>query len=394
MAVPLAAPGTALVPAAVASQPSWLLGLFGRGFGLDGTEYLVLLFIAFACYLGVVAVAANVGRRVLGAVIVGVVGLFVLAPPLLSQDVFSYIAYGRLAARHGLDPYVAVPADRPSDPVLPFVGWRSTPSTYGPVFTLATYPLGLIDVAPALWVLKAVAGLAVLGLAAVTAHIAALRGGDPQRAAAIVALNPIVLVHVVGGAHNDALTMLVLMGSVALVVGGREAFGGGGVILAFGMKASAGFAAPFAVAGSERRLRMLAAMVLTLAAVSAVALAVFGAGIDGVARAIANNQSLSSHYSVPSTVARLTTLPLDVVRAVAFAGYGATVLGLLWWTVRGADWVRTTGWAAFGLLAATSWLMPWYVIWLLPLAAVTRDRWLLGATLALCAFQLVNRVPF
>ena len=45
------------------------------------------------------------------------------------------------------------------------------------------------------------------------------------------------------------------------------------------------------------------------------------------------------------------------------------------------------------LLVASSWLMPWYVVWALPLAAVARDRRLSGSVLGLCAFQLVNRVP-
>jgi hypothetical protein len=390
--VPLAAPGPSLIPAARGSIPGWLLGIFGGGFGLDGAAYLAVLVGAFLCYMAVVASAASVGRRILWAVIVGLLGLFVLAPPLLSQDVFSYIAYGRLAARHGLDPYVAVPADRPEDPVVPFVGWRFTPSTYGPAFTLATYPLGLVGVATALWALKVVAGLAVLGLAVITAHIASVRGGDPQRAAAVVALNPIVLAHVVGGAHNDAVMVVVLMASVALV-SGRELFGGAGVVMAFAVKASALFVAPFAVAGSSRRLRLVAGMAVAAACVTAVATLVFGAGISGIARAISHNQQLSSRYSGPAIVSRLTSLPLDAVRAAALVGYGAGALGLLGWTIRGADWLRAAGWAALGLLIATSWLMPWYVIWLLPFAAVGRDRYLLGATFALCAFQLVNRIP-
>jgi hypothetical protein len=33
------------------------------------------------------------------------------------------------------------------------------------------------------------------------------------------------------------------------------------------------------------------------------------------------------------------------------------------------------------------------VIWLLPLAAVSRDRWLIAATIALTLFQAVNAVP-
>ena len=46
-----------------------------------------------------------------------------------------------------------------------------------------------------------------------------------------------------------------------------------------------------------------------------------------------------------------------------------------------------------GLLLATSWLLPWYLIWLLPLAAISRDRPLILLTLALTAYQLGARIP-
>jgi carbon starvation protein CstA len=37
--------------------------------------------------------------------------------------------------------------------------------------------------------------------------------------------------------------------------------------------------------------------------------------------------------------------------------------------------------------------MPWYVLWVLPFAAVAGDGPLSVAVLALCAFQLASRVP-
>ncbi len=73
--------------------------------------------------------------------------------------------------------------------------------------------------------LKALAALSVLAIAALVARIAAWRGVEPLRAAAFVALNPLVLVHVVGGAHNDALTMLLAMLAVAALLSAREAIG-------------------------------------------------------------------------------------------------------------------------------------------------------------------------
>ena len=392
VALPLAAPGPALVPASGLAQPRWLLGVYGRGFGLGAKPYLGLLIAAFVGYLAVIATADRLPRRLLWAAIAGLVGLFVLAPPLLSRDVFSYISYGRLT-EDGLDPYVSVPADQPTDPVLAFVGWRHTPSTYGPVFAVATYPLGLIGVAPALWTLKVLSGLAVLALAAVTAHIASIRGGDPQRSAAMVALNPLVLVHVVGGPHNDSLMILAMMGGVALLVSGRPFKGGVALALAFGLKASALFAVPFAIAGNGRRARLVGSLAVAGAVITAMALAAFGSHAAEAARLVSQTQALANHYSLPATLAQLTGVSVHPVRAVALASYLAFVMWLLVWTVRGGDWVRATGWAAFGLLVSSGWLMPWYVIWALPLAAVARDRLLTSSVLALCAIQLVNRLP-
>ncbi len=57
------------------------------------------------------------------------------------------------------------------------------------------------------------------------------RGVDPLRAAAFVALNPLVLVHVVGGAHNDALAMLLAMLGVAAVLLPARSCGAGGASL-------------------------------------------------------------------------------------------------------------------------------------------------------------------
>jgi hypothetical protein len=69
------------------------------------------------------------------------------------------------------------------------------------------------------------------------------------------------------------------------------------------------------------------------------------------------------------------------------------VVWLFAWTARGGDWVRAAGWAGLGLLCTTVYLTPWYLIWALPLAAVSRDRALIALTLALSAYQLTVGVP-
>jgi hypothetical protein len=105
------------------------------------------------------------------------------------------------------------------------------------------------------------------------------------------------------------------------------------------------------------------------------------------------NQDRTSHLSIPTTFARLTGFDEGAVRVAALALFGAAVLWLLVWTWRGADWIRTAAWAGTGLLLATSWLLPWYLVWPLPLAAVARDRALAVVLLALTAYQLAARIP-
>ena len=368
--------------------------------------------------------APALGKLVVWALIVCLVAAFAVAPVLLSHDVFSYVDYARLGVVHGLDPYVHTPSAVPTDPAFADVTWTDATSAYGPLFTLATYPLAWLPVGLAVAVLKGVAALSVLALAALVARLAAWRGTDPLRAAAFVALNPLVLVHVVGGAHNDGLMMLLAMLAVAAILVGREASAGAALVAAVAVKTAAAFITPFALVAAARPRRKrtftriavesafspdgaarsafsewrplgrLAAGALAAALVLGLA-AYLGFGWDWLhAFGLAGeNQSRTSHLSIPTTVARLFASDEEPYRAAALALYAAAIAWLLVWTARGGDWVRAAGWAALGLLLATSWLLPWYLIWALPLAAISRDRPLQLLTLALTAYQLGARIP-
>lgn len=325
---------------------------------------------------------------------------------LLSHDVYSYLDYARLGVVHGLDPYVHPPDAVPSDPVYADVAWTEATSAYGPLFTLATYPLAWLPVDLAVALLKAVAALSVGALALVVARIASWRGVDPLRAAAFVALNPLVLVHVVGGAHNDGLTMLLAMLAVAALLSGRELAAGASLVAAAAVKASAGILAPFALVDLSRPRtgkdvgrppaslgRALAGAAGAALAIAAGAFLAFGWDWTGAFGLAGENQDRTSYMSIPITLARLTGLDPDPVRAAALALYGAAVIYLLARTWRGYDWVRAGAWASLGLLLASAWLLPWYLIWILPLAAISRDRPLQLLTLALTAYQLGARIP-
>jgi alpha-1,6-mannosyltransferase len=367
------------------------------------------MWAGFVAYLGVLWKAPRLGGGIVWGAIVLLVTGFALAPVLLSHDVYSYVDYARLGVRHGLDPYVHPPLAAPGDPAYADVTWTEATSAYGPFFTLLTYPLAWLPVGVAVAALKALAPFSVLGIALLTARIAAWRGVDPLRAAAFVALSPLVLVHVVGGAHNDALTTLLATLAVAAILSGRELTGGAALVAAIATKLSAAFLAPFALMGTVTATptgrkgahidrhspvgRFVAGALVAALAVGVAAYLAFGWDwLHGFGLA-GENQSRTSHMSIPITVARLTGLGPGGVRLAAAILFAALVAYLLLWAWRGGDWIRAAAWATFALLLATAWLLPWYLLWPLPLVATSRDRTLQLLTLLLTAYQLGARIP-
>jgi alpha-1,6-mannosyltransferase len=367
------------------------------------------MWVGFGAYVTALAWAPRLGRWIVWSAIVVAIIAFACLPPLLSHDVYSYVDYARLGALHGIDPYVQPPAAFPADPAFAHVTWPHTTSAYGPLFTLATYLLAALPVGVAVYALKAISAVAVLALAALVARLAPARGVNPLRAAAFVALNPLVLVHVVGGPHNDSIAILLMMLGVTGILTAREASAGAALVAAVAVKASAAVAAPFAllatvkppptgrnssIYGGFRPVgRLLVGVGVATVVVGAAAYLGFGwHWLDAFALA-GENQGNTSHMSIPITAARLTGLDPDATRIGALALYAALLAYLLLWTYRGNDWLRATAWATTGLLLATAWLLPWYLLWPLPLAALSRDRPLKLLLLALTAYQLGARIP-
>jgi alpha-1,6-mannosyltransferase len=352
-----------------------------------------LIWAGFAAYLGVLVWAPRLGRRAVWGSIVVLLIVFACLPPLLSHDVYSYVDYARLEVLHGLDPYVHAPASAPGDPAFSQVTWTEATSAYGPLFTLATYPLAWLPVEVAVYVLKAISASAVLAIALLVARLAPARGVDPLRAGAFVALNPLVLVHVVGGPHNDGIAVLLMTLGIAGMLTVRRGLGAGAFVAACATKTTAAIAIPFALLGAPRRPRfLLGAMAATALVVLVSYLAFEWNWLHAFALA-GENQSRTSHMSIPITTARLTGLDRDAVRIAFGALFAALIVYLLIWTYRGNDWLRATAWATTGLLLATAWLLPWYLLWPLPAAALTRDRALQLLVLALTAYQLGARIP-
>jgi hypothetical protein len=370
-------------------------GAYGGGLGIEGADFIQLERASLIAYAAVVACAAALPARLLWAAVVLLVAAFAAAPPLLSLDVFSYLSYARLDVLHDLNPYLATPGEVPGDEALAYViDNDDVVSAYGPLFGLATRPLAHLDVEAAAFVLKGAAALSVLAAAWLTARLAAARGLDPRPAVALVALNPLVRVHVVGGGPHDALAARVLTLGVAGVLSGRELGGGAGLVAAAGVKASAAFALPFAALhGLMDRRRLLFGLAAGAVGLVAIALAAFGTAVDGFFEVAGSNQNRGSRASLPNVTADELGLDEEAVRRVAAGLYLVAVALLLLWTARGADWVRAAAWAGLGLLLAASYVTPWYVILPLPLIAIARDRGLVIATVLFSAFMLRDQVP-
>jgi glycosyl transferase family 87 len=407
--VPVAAPGSTVVLAAAGGSPDWLLGPW-RAFGASGADgaltgplFYLGLWIAMVAYVVVLLSARAIGPRLAAGSIAGLHLLFLLAPPLLSQDVFSYISYARLDVLHSLNPYSHSPDAVPADAAYPFTGSKDATSVYGPVFTLASYPLAKLSVPAAFWTLKCVAAAASLGVVALAAACARRLGRDPTFVALAIGLNPLVLVHVVGGAHNDALVMVLVVAAMLAVAGpGRERVGGLLSTAAAGVKVSAGLVFPFLALGAKDRRRALTGAVGGAVAIAVLSLAAFGLEAFDALGLIGSNQERTSRWSLPQRsadgIGAITGWSasdvLHFTRAAFAVALVCVLVLLLYRTWRApASWVSAAGWATLAVLVATAWLVPWYAIWLMPLAALSTDRRLLAASLALCAYMLVVAVP-
>jgi hypothetical protein len=391
-----AAAPSGLIPASWHGMPGWMAGpLPGVGEGLTGSDFSALFVVMCACYLAVLFVRLD--ARLIVAAVVALNVLFLLAPPLLSSDVFGYIDWARLGTVHGLDPYAHGSLAAPHDPAFAYFRWRTAmPSPYGPAFTAVSYLTAPLGVAGAFWAMKVTCAAASVGCVALVASCARRLGADPLRAAAFVGLNPLLLVWAVGGAHNDLLATVAALGAVRLVIGGRERSGGALLVLGAALKASAGVVLPYALIGARDRRRAFTGALASAGIVVLASLAVFGTDFGGFLTANREQQQMVARTSVPNQLGVVLGNGgiTPVIRGLAFAVLAATLA----WTLRrawhGADWIASAGWATLALIACSAWLMPWYVVWLLPLAAIGRDRRLLAGTLLMCAYVVAVRTPF
>jgi hypothetical protein len=365
------------------------------GHKLDFETYCELLAILGCCYVGVVALARHVSRRWLIVAVVGLHLIVFVGPILLSQDVFSYVAYGRLGVLHGINPFSHGPAAAPHDAIYRYVGeqWRHVASAYGPLFTLLSYPLAPLGVIGAVWAMKVIALASSRGVVALVWASATRLGRDPLRPTLIVGLNPLLVLYGVGGAHNDLLMVALLMLGVWLTLGNRDALGAGAVVAGAAVKATGAAALPFIVLG-RRRPAAIAGAVGAVAVIAVISLAVFGTHALDFLGVLKRETSFVGTDSFPNEVAHLFGLPgvYPSDRSLLHVGLVLVLAYLAWRVWRGYDWISGTTIALVAVSVLSTWLLAWYTLWALPLGVLARDRRALLLMLSVQALFFVHQL--
>jgi alpha-1,6-mannosyltransferase len=399
---------------------SWLR--YGHGLVLSS----VLLWIGVALML---SAWLWLGRRVLAGdaseYTMVASAAFWLAPlllsvPLFSRDTYSYLAQGALL-RDGFDPYAVGPIDNPNallDNVSPI--WTITTAPYGPAFIMIAKLITMlvgnhVIAATMLLRLCMLPGFALLIWA--TPRIARHIGANVPIALWICALNPLVIIHLMGGVHNEMLMVGLMTAGIALTLNSRHVAGIALIAVGVAVKATAGLALPFMVwvwmrhlceRRGYRPLRAFAAAagssVLIFVAVFAVLSGVAGVGL-GWLTALAGSVKIINWLSVPTAAANLIHAigglffsvsfyaVLQVTRAVGIAIVGLA-LPLLWWRFRHDDRQALIGiaWAMLVVVLFAPAALPWYYSWpLAVLAPLAQSR---RAVAAIAAFSTWIMVIF
>ena len=380
---------------------------YGHGEQLAGaTVYLGLILLVWAWVrLGRDVLAHRVGGRGVLAVAVAWTVPMMVSVPLFTRDPYSYLAQGALPLA-GFDPYATGPDVMTSvftDNVHFF--WQDTPAPYGPLFIMLAQGIASLVGSNAIAGVLLMRLVLVPGLVLLVCVLPALSramGGRPAVALWVAVANPVMVVHLVGGAHNDMLVVGLLCAAALLALRKRFLFAVALATLAMAVKATAGVVLPFLVlvwAASltgpfwRRLLRsgVPAMAVFTLVFGACTLAAGFGLGWLPALSApslIVNYLSLPTGAGqlVHGVVGMFAALPekpfIDVARAVGGVLL-AVLLVRLWWVSRegGRVALRNAGIALVlaAVLAPTT--LPWYLSWGLCLLATTRwspqrMRWL------------------
>ena len=303
-----------------------------------------------------------------------------LAPAFLSNDIWDYLARGRVEVL-GSNPYVTAPELLQSDPAMaPFLGpelakWPKWVMPYGPIAAALQWLCALPDspwVGAYLW--KLLMALSHIGTSLVIYRTIQLAATERQARSGLVLWlwNPWLLLECCGSAHNDALVALGLAVMCYGVVRSRYGLGAFGYGCGMLVKHGSPLILPvlFCAAWRRRRLSGFALGSSLILLLVAVGYAHYWSVDDGFAWIL--NQDSVARGSVSSIVGGY----LGSGAGLALRLVGALVsLCLVIWAIRRAR--SEQAFARLAVLAMVVFVMlfvpnfaPWYHLWWLPLIAL------------------------
>ena len=339
-------------------------------------------------WVGMVGLTDRMGVK-RGLQVVVLVGLVwtvpvLLGPPLLSNDVYSYSAQGEMITR-GIDPTANGPVMLgrgeflyPVDPV-----WRTAPAPYGPVSILTSegaVRLSGHDPATAVWLFRGLATIGVIMSGVGTVLLARSLRVQPATALALGVVNPLVVIHLMGGGHNDALMMGFLLLGLAAERRNRK------VLTVVLLTAAAAVKLPAALAlivvawvwagkGApvRKRIASMAKVGLSSLAMLAVLCVMAGIGIGWIL-ALRSTGKVMDTFSLMTILGYFAT---DLAHAVGIAPDNAELLvgpvrmlGLLgglvamgWCVAKADEWgvARAVGLGMLAMVLLGPVVWPWYL---------------------------------
>jgi len=389
---------TILVPRSNVLFAPWEAGplrfvLSGVRVGTTVTNYaLSALILAMLAAYGVALLALRtLSMRMIVVSIVAANLILMLAPPFQLTDMGNYLGYARLGGLHGMNPYTHVIGQEMHDPIYHFATWDNLHSPYGELFTALSYPLAFLPIPVAYWTVKVAVVLLSLTFIGIVCWCAKRLGRDPRYAAVLVGLNPIYLVYAVGGFHNDFFMLVPLMGAIAFLLARRDKSAGAMLVLAVAVKFSAVLLLPFllvAARPARRRLQVIYGCVLAGIPLLVMSVILFGFSIPNLSQ----QGSLLTPFSFPNLFGYVIGVGGGTSGVLRLADV-ALVVAVVVLLRRPGDWISRAGWATFALIASLAWVMPWYVIWLLPLAALGTSQRLRRTAVALTVFLVLVFLP-
>jgi alpha-1,6-mannosyltransferase len=154
-----------------------------------------------------------------------------IAPPMYSKDVYSYLAQSQIS-RIGLNPYKVGPApglglDHVFTLSVPSL-WRETPAPYGPLFLWIGRGISALtgeNIVAAVLSHRVVVLIGVGLIVWAVPRLARRCGVAEVSALWLGAANPLLLMHLVAGIHNEALMMGLMLTGTEFALRGIDSAG-------------------------------------------------------------------------------------------------------------------------------------------------------------------------